>query len=540
MSSRARRLSPVLLCAAFAALPSSLTAAAPDSGSYDGAVVRVVAQSAGGEILATGSGFFVDERHVVTNHHVVADGELPPGSLISIVLADEQGWLPVIVRWADEGLDLAVLKAGSDRGRSGLALVLTEPARGVDVYAVGYPGSADRASGNVVQSTLTDGILSKPPFEAQWGAPITQSSGGGAGQGPGAGLARVLQHTAAISPGSSGGPLLDSCGRVLGVNTAGGLSEVRDASGNVIGATAAQGIFFALDASELARALDGLGVEYEPAGACDSAGQPPHTARAAAPGASSRHFWLIGLLGSVAVLGAVLLYRRSRRRGGRATTAGRAGTGDDGEGIANRRRRGGAAAGSRPGAGGNTFDDPEHVAARAASANGPHSDSFPAGLDAEAGAGHARRPGSAAVPSDGAAASRSRPGQRRGFSDRRPSAGLLDHGAHGRVPGGSLRLTGHRGTPHLSLDTAQLRRAAHGHSFGRLPDLVDHPLALEGLSRRHFRISMGRRRTWLEDLNSTNGTFVNGEQLIPYRARQIRAGDEIAAGAGRWRVAGLG
>ncbi len=526
MSSRRERLSRLLLWSALAALPFSLTAAAPDTASYDGAVVRVVAQSAGGEILATGSGFFVDQRHVVTNHHVVADGDLPPGSVISIVLADEQGWLPVIVRWVDEGLDLAVLKAGPDRGRSGLALVLTEPARGVDVYAVGYPGSADRASGNVVQSTLTDGILSKPPFDAQWGAPLTQSSAGGAGQGPGAGLARVLQHTAAISPGSSGGPLLDSCGSVLGVNTAGGLSEVRDASGNVIGATAAQGIFFALDASELARALDGLGVEYESAGTCGSAGQPPRTARAAAPSASSRHLWLIGLLAPVAVAGGLLFYWRSRRRRGRATTAGRAGTGDDCESTANRRRRGGAAAGSRPGAGGRAFDDSEHVAPRAASANGPHSDSFHAGLDANAGAGHARRPGSAAVPGDGVAASR--------------SAGLPGHGAHGRVPSGSVRLTGHRGTPHLSLDAAQLRRAAHGHSFGRLPDLVDHPLALEGLSRRHFRISMGRRRTWLEDLNSTNGTFVNGERLAPYRARQLRAGDEIAAGSGRWRVAELG
>ena len=92
----------------------------------------------------------------------------------------------------------------------------------------------------------------------------------------------------------------------------------------------------------------------------------------------------------------------------------------------------------------------------------------------------------------------------------------------------------------MTVDTAELRRSAHGHSFGRLADLVDHPLAVEGLSRRHFRISMDRRWAWLEDLNSTNGTFVNGERLVPYRARQLRAGDEIAAGAGRWHVAGLG
>ena len=445
-----------LLHAAFAALPfSPLAAAAPDSSTYNRAVVRVVAQSAGGETLGTGSGFFVDERHVVTNRHVVAGGELPPDPSISIVLADGRDWLPVTVRWTDERLDLAVLTASTAQDRSSLALRLAEPARGVDVYAVGYPGSADLASGNVLQSTLTDGILSKPPFEARWGM-------------PGSGLARVLQHTAAINPGNSGGPLLDACGSVLGVNTSGGLSEVLDASGTVIGATAAQGIFFALDASELARALDRLGVQYAAAGDCSSAGLQPSraagTADAGAPGASTRHLWMIGLLVALAVVGALLLHRRSRRPG----------------------------------------------------------------VYVSAGPGPASNPSdAAALPDDGRAASHSAV-----RSDTQSNT-------HGDARSDTVRLNGDGDTPHLAVDAAELRRAAHGHSFGCLPDLVDHSLAVEGLSRRHFRISMERDRTWLEDLNSTNGTFVNGERLVPYRARQLRAGDEIEAGSGRWHVAVL-
>ncbi len=453
-------LGRVLLHAAFAALPfSPLAAAAPDSSTYNRAVVRVVARSAGGETLGTGSGFFVDERHVVTNRHVVAGGELPPDPSISIVLADGRDWLPVTVRWTDEGLDLAVLTASTAQDRSSLALRLAEPARGVDVYAVGYPGSADLASGNVLQSTLTDGILSKPPFEARWGM-------------PGSGLARVLQHTAAINPGNSGGPLLDACGSVLGVNTSGGLSEVLDASGAVIGATAAQGIFFALDASELARALDRLGVQYAAAGDCGSAGLQPsraaRTADAGAPGASTRHLWMIGLLVALAVVGALLLHRRSRRPG-------------------------------------------VDVSADA-----------PAGFSA---ANHLD--GAAVPPRDGRAASLSAV-----RSDTQSNT-------HGDARSDTVRLTGDGDTPHLAVDAAELRRAAHGHSFGCLPDLVDHSLDVEGLSRRHFRISMERDRTWLEDLNSTNGTFVNGERLVPYRARQLRAGDEIEAGSGRWHVAVL-
>ncbi len=429
-----------LFCLAVAAFPAFVAASAPDSSTYDRAVVRVVAQSAAGEILGTGSGFFVDDRHLVTNQHVVANANLPPSPPISIVLADGRDWLPVTVRWTDEELDLAVLEAPPDQDRSSLPLRIAEPGRGVDVYAVGFPGSADRASGDILQSTLTDGILSKPPFfEARWGVPST-------------GLARVLQHTAAISPGSRGGPLLDACGNALGVNTSGGLSEVHDASGNVIGATAAQGIFFALDASEVALALDRLGVQYAEAGACGAEGQLPSGASATAPGASTRYLWLLGLLAGLAVVGALLLYRRSRRPG----------------------------------------------------------------VDAPASRDPASSPESDAV-SPGAARARS----------------------HSTVRGSGVRLTGRGDTPHLKVRIAELRRAAHGHSFGRLPDLVDHALAVEGLSRRHFRISMDRGRTFLEDLNSTNGTFVNGERLVPYRARQLRGGDEIAAGEGRWRVAGL-
>ena len=302
---------------------------------------------------------------------------------------------------------------------------------------VGYPGSADRASGDILQSTLTDGILSKPPFEALWGT-------------PGSGLARVLQHTAAISPGSSGGPLLDTCGNALGVNTSGGVSEVRDASGVVIGATAAQGIFFALDASELARALDQLDIQYEQAGVCGG-GQSTSPASAVVAGSRSGSLWLIGLLAASAVLGAFFLYSRIRR---------------------------------------------------------PRIDDFTRSNRSE--------PESSSAPPGG---------------DRAPP--------HVVARSDAVRLTGHGGTPHLTVDAAELRRAAHGQSFGRSPDLVDRPLAVDGLSRRHFRISLDRGRVFLEDLNSTNGTFVNGERLRPYRARQLRAGEEIAAGSGLWLVAAL-
>ena len=186
--------------------------AAPDASTYEPAVVRVVAasESADGLVIGIGSGFFINDRHVVTNHHVIADTRWPSNrSALFIVLSGSDEPLPVTVIWADEGLDLALLEYAGGARAGALVLAGDDPAGGMDLYAVGYPGSADVVLAGAAQSTLTDGILSKLPFEAQWST-------------SGSDLALVLQHTAAINPGNSGGPLIDACGRVFGVNTSGG------------------------------------------------------------------------------------------------------------------------------------------------------------------------------------------------------------------------------------------------------------------------------------------------------------------------------
>ena len=416
-------------------VPAVLTAvianAAPDASTYETAVVRVVAasESTDGLVIGTGSGFFINDRHIVTNQHVIAGARLPSNrSALFIVLSGSDEPLPVTVIWADEGLDLALLEYAGGVSAGALALASGDPAGGMEVYAVGYPGSADAVLASAAQSTLTDGILSKLPFEAQW------STGG-------SDLTLVLQHTAAINPGNSGGPLIDECGGVLGVNTSGGISEVRDGDGNVVGATAAQGIFFALHVSELMLPLDRLGVSYAEADACAAGGLVlPGGSSSAAP-----HPITISLLAGILLATTVLLFRR-----------------------------------------------PRQVVA--------------------AGAGRS----AAAVAGAVAAVSR-----------------------RSALASGSVRFTGQEGAPDLTLDTGVLRRAPHGLSIGRQHDLVDRPLGVKGLSRRHFRVSLHRGRTFVEDLNSTNGTFVNGTPLTPYHGRQMRAGDVVRAGEGHWRFGGL-
>lgn len=416
---------------AFRALPALLllttatALATPTTSTYEQSVVRVVAASAssGDLAVASGSGFFISDRHIVTNQHVVAgaDGRADQSRLFIVLSAGEEP-LPVSVVWSDETLDLAVLEYGGGAPHGALTLGDGGQPAGSAVYAVGYPGSAVAVVSGPSHSTLTDGILSRLPFEARWGT-------------VGSGLALVVQHTADINPGSSGGPLLDACGGVVGVNTAGGVAAVRDPDGNVVGATAAQGIFFALHVSELRGALDLVDVPYSVAERC--------TAR------SSATVWnrlTPALLAGVLLGVAALLFRRPRQV-----------------------------------------------------------------VVASAGRGAAALVDAVGAVSAGPSASK-----------------------------GTVWLAGRDSTPNLALDAAALRSAKHGVSVGRHPGLVDRPLQVEGLSRRHYRVSVHRGRTFVEDLNSTKGTFVNETRLQPYRGRQLRAGDIISAGGGRWLFTGRG
>ncbi len=50
------------------------------------------------------------------------------------------------------------------------------------------------------------------------------------------------------------------------------------------------------------------------------------------------------------------------------------------------------------------------------------------------------------------------------------------------------------------------------------------------VSRIHARITNADGRFYLEDLNSTNGTFKNGVRMQPYEKKKLEEGDEIKCG----------
>ena len=154
----------------------------------NGSIVSIVMSDNDGHPIAQGSGFFISEEGcIVTNYHVIKSGssaiiKLPNGAFFAVdgVLA------------ADKDRDVAIIKAHGNDFRT---LTLGDSDRlqvGEEVVAIGNPLS--------LESTVSNGILS---------AIRTVEDEGG----------KFLQITAPISPGSSGGPLFNMAGEVIGITT---------------------------------------------------------------------------------------------------------------------------------------------------------------------------------------------------------------------------------------------------------------------------------------------------------------------------------
>jgi S1-C subfamily serine protease len=173
-------------------------------------VVRVVAFNARDEATGFGSGFFVSaDGLIATNYHVIQGAKA-----LKVGREGETTLRPVRTVASDPGHDLALLKvdAGGDRYPA-LVLASKPPAIGTRVYAIGNPSG--------LTNTLSEGLVSglRQTEQRSW-----------------------IQATAAISPGSSGGPLLAEDGRVVGVNT----MALRDA----------QNLNFAVPADSVRRLID--------------------------------------------------------------------------------------------------------------------------------------------------------------------------------------------------------------------------------------------------------------------------------------------
>ena len=174
------------------AAPTSTTAASTttttaavvcDFGDYSERILAAVWQVVGVD-GALGTAFYIGDGEWLTAAHVV-------GETTTATLYNGSDSVSVAVMGADQTTDVALL-TGSGAGVPALEVSAdSEPRAGDIAFVVGYPLYNERSA------SISRGVVSR--FE----------------QHPA--LGTVLVTDAATNPGNSGGPLVDACGRVIGI-----------------------------------------------------------------------------------------------------------------------------------------------------------------------------------------------------------------------------------------------------------------------------------------------------------------------------------
>jgi S1-C subfamily serine protease len=161
--------------------------------------IQGVQQTSSGPITVLGSGFvikYLNRFYIVTNYHVVQ------GMVNGSVTFSDGNSYPLNVIGTDAYSDLAVVNISAPESEFvPLDIISSSYVRvGEPVVAIGNPFG--------LSGSMTLGIVS------QLGRTITESL---AGNFP---IADVIQFSAPVNPGNSGGPLLNSNGSVIGITTA--------------------------------------------------------------------------------------------------------------------------------------------------------------------------------------------------------------------------------------------------------------------------------------------------------------------------------
>lgn len=223
----------------------------------NGSIVSIVMSDGSGRPIAQGTGFLVSKDGlIVTNYHVIAEG----GSGVA-KLPDGATYILEGLVASDKARDVAIIKA---TGRNFRILALGNSDRvevGQEVVAIGNPFS--------LESTVSNGIVS--------GIRSAEQLGG-----------KFLQVTAPISPGSSGGPLFNMAGEVIGITTLylkGGENlnfaiPINDAKRLLAGRCAQPGVTpppgFVVDCDKTVQAWPN---ETQPSGAENAQSSPPENGR---------------------------------------------------------------------------------------------------------------------------------------------------------------------------------------------------------------------------------------------------------------------
>ena len=203
------RLLVLLTMCLAALLPTVASAEQKDIDVAARGVVRVViveVTSEGARYLTHGSGFAVSEKQVVTNEHVIRQVAERENAFAVVVPSEGDDFAPAKIVRAEPRRDLALLEITGDLRLPPLVMLTNFVAQENEVVAMGYPGVVDLATSESVNDLI------------QGQAPIA-TRGTVSGERDRNGV-KLFLHQADIAGGNSGGPLVDECGRVLGVNNA--------------------------------------------------------------------------------------------------------------------------------------------------------------------------------------------------------------------------------------------------------------------------------------------------------------------------------
>lgn len=168
----------------------------------EAATVRVLVFSDQMKYLGHGTGFFIDKNTVVTNRHVIEAGK--KFAITSSFLGKEPLPARLIAATRDSEYtnpDFAVLRAEKVPANVRALALSTQPKLLQTVVASGFPSSEIRVDANLVTPNT---VFSQGEVSVLQPQPNNMV---------------LVLHTARIATGSSGGPLVNRCGNVVGVNT---------------------------------------------------------------------------------------------------------------------------------------------------------------------------------------------------------------------------------------------------------------------------------------------------------------------------------
>lgn len=166
-----------------------------------GTVLVLARQSRG---LSMGSGFFISQRHIVSNGHVVGDASL---ALVTNKATGKVLKARILHRIEEGGYDFSVLELDQPAPITPLAFCFSVQ-RTERVSAWGFPGAVT-GDDPKFKALLEGNAASVPEVVYSDGSVNVVQERDPA----------LIVHSATVSQGNSGGPLVNQAGQVVGINT---------------------------------------------------------------------------------------------------------------------------------------------------------------------------------------------------------------------------------------------------------------------------------------------------------------------------------